>query len=197
MKNNYMILGEIIKNRRIALGYSLRNLANEVGISHTELVRIENGNRQCLNTITLLKICKLLNLDFLTLLEDANFYEREEEKLFYIIVKNGETKVFKIHATSEQSALPIVIDFLSENGIIKIDEKINNTLIFATPDKKDNRIPCEITAVSGEEFEDNFEDDDFESEEYEDTDDFLGDIKIYFEINNFSGRKSNGHINNK
>ena len=56
---------EIIKNRRIALGYSLRNLANEVGISHTELVRIENGNRQCLNTITLLKICKLLNLDFL------------------------------------------------------------------------------------------------------------------------------------
>lgn len=56
MKNNYMILAEIIKNRRIALGYSLRNLANEVGISHTELVRIENGNRQCLNTITLLKI---------------------------------------------------------------------------------------------------------------------------------------------
>ena len=46
MKNNYMILAEIIKNRRIALGYSLRNLANEVGISHTELVRIENGNRQ-------------------------------------------------------------------------------------------------------------------------------------------------------
>ena len=38
-----MILAEIIKNRRIALGYSLRNLANEVGISHTELVRIENG----------------------------------------------------------------------------------------------------------------------------------------------------------
>ena len=137
MKNNYMILAEIIKNRRIALGYSLRNLANEVGISHTELVRIENGNRQCLNTITLLKICKLLNLDFLTLLEDANFYEREEEKLFYIIVKNAETKVFKIHATSEQSALPIVIDFLSENDIIKIDEKINNTLIFATPDKKE------------------------------------------------------------
>ena len=62
MKNNYMILAEIIKNRRIALGYSLRNLANEVGISHTELVRIENGNRQCLNTITLLKICKLYPL---------------------------------------------------------------------------------------------------------------------------------------
>ena len=90
-------------------------------------------------------------------------------------------------------------------------------MIFATPDKKEmqtvlkdleekneyeiaekyNRIPCEITAVSGEEFEDDFEDDDFESEEYVDTDDFLGDIKIYFEINNFSGRKSNGHINNK
>ncbi len=217
MKNNYMILAEIIKNRRIALGYSLRNLANEVGISHTELVRIENGNRQCLNTITLLKICKLLNLDFLTLLEDANFYEREEEKLFYIIVKNAETKVFKIHATSEQSAFPIVIDFLSENDIIKIDEKIKNTLIFATPDKKEmqivlkdleekneyeiakkyNRIPCEINAVSDEEFEDDFEDDDFESEKHEDTDDFLGDITIYFEINNFSRRKSNGHINNK
>ena len=63
--------------------------------------------------------------------------------------------------------------------------------------KKYNRIPCEINAVSDEEFEDDFGDDDFENEEYEDTDDFLGDITIYFEINNFSRRKSNGHINNK
>ena len=80
MKNNYMMLAEIIKNRRISLGFSLRNLANEVGISHTELVRIENGNRQCLNVITLIRLCKLLELDFLTLLEDTNIYEREEEK---------------------------------------------------------------------------------------------------------------------
>ena len=37
MKNNYMMLAEIIKNRRISLGFSLRNLANEVGITKNQL----------------------------------------------------------------------------------------------------------------------------------------------------------------
>jgi len=213
MKNNYMILAQIIKNRRIELGFSLRYLANEVGISHTELVRIENGNRQCLNVITLIKICKLLNLDFLLLLEEANFYEREEEKLFYIIVKNAETNVFRIHAASEQAALLIAIDFLSENDLIKIDENIKHTSIFVTGDKKVmekikkdfneksedeiaekyNRIPCEINLVTSEDIEDyesDFEEyDDFDNEEIEESEDFLGDIKIYLEINNLNGRK--------
>lgn len=214
MKNNYMKLAQIIKNRRIELGYSLRYLANEVGISHTELVRIENGNRQCLNVITLIKICKLLNLDFLLLLEEANFYEREEEKLFYIIVKNVETNVFRIHATNEQAALLIAIDFLSENDLVKIDEKIKHTSIFATGDKKVmekiikdldeknddeilekyNRIPCEINLVTEEdidECENDYEsEEDIDDEYIEESNDFLGDIKIYLEINNSNGRKT-------
>ncbi|MBQ3020786.1 MAG: helix-turn-helix transcriptional regulator [Bacilli bacterium] len=217
MKNNYMILAQRIKNRRIELGYSLRYLANEVGISHTELVRIENGNRQCLNVITLIRICKLLNLDFLLLLEEANFYEREEEKLFYIIVKNVETNVFRIHATNEQNALLVAIDFLSENDLVKIDEKNKFTSIFATGDKnamekivkdleeknadeiyeKYNRIPCEISLVTEdyiEEYENDIDEDenfaeDFDEEDIEESSDFLGDIKIYFEINNSKGRK--------
>ena len=132
MKNNYMMLAEIIKNRRISLGFSLRNLANEVGISHTELVRIENGNRQCLNVITLIRLCKLLELDFLTLLEDTNFYEREEEKLFYVIVKNIDTTVFRIHATNEIKAVTMIIDLIKNNDVIKKDKDIKNTSIFAT-----------------------------------------------------------------
>lgn len=37
--------GKTIRTEREAVGMSLRALASEVGISHTHLVRIENGER--------------------------------------------------------------------------------------------------------------------------------------------------------
>lgn len=63
MKNNYLLLAELLHTRRVLLGDSLRSIASESGISHTELARIENGNRENFSLLTLVKICDALNLD--------------------------------------------------------------------------------------------------------------------------------------
>ncbi len=39
-------VGEVIKERRLAKGMSKRALAEKAGISHSEVHRIENGERQ-------------------------------------------------------------------------------------------------------------------------------------------------------
>lgn len=135
MKNNYLKLGKIIRNERENRGFSRRKFSALVDISDTELKRIENGERQVPNLITLIKICKILKIDLLNLLEDTDFYEREEDKLYYIIVKSKNTDVFKIHASSETKAAMIIVDFLSENDLIERDENIKNISLFITNDE--------------------------------------------------------------
>jgi len=68
MKNNYLLLADFIKAKRIILGESLRSIAGDVGISHTELARIENGNRENISLLTLVKLCESLNIDLVKLL---------------------------------------------------------------------------------------------------------------------------------
>lgn len=91
MKNDILLLAGILKKRRITLGYSLRSLAEEVGISHTELARIENGNRTNFSLIVIIRLCEVLKIDFVNLLtitgyisprsefDDCSDYEELEE----------------------------------------------------------------------------------------------------------------------
>ena len=73
MKNNYVLLAEILKLKRVAMGYSKRNLASEVGISHTELTRIENGSRENYNVVTLINLCNVLKIHFVRLLKISGY----------------------------------------------------------------------------------------------------------------------------
>ncbi len=73
MENNYVFVAEIFRNRRIELGYSKRKLASIVEISDTELSRIEHGERENYNLITLIKMCKALNINFIRLLVAAGY----------------------------------------------------------------------------------------------------------------------------
>lgn len=80
MKNNYVLLADILRRMRIIMGYSKRSLAAEVGISHTELTRIENGSRENYNLLTLIRMCNALRIDFVSLLKITG----------YLPLKNGE-----------------------------------------------------------------------------------------------------------
>lgn len=80
MKNNYVLLADILRRMRIIMGYSKRSLAAEVGISHTELTRIENGSRENYNLLTLIRMCNALRIDFVSLLQITG----------YLPFKNGE-----------------------------------------------------------------------------------------------------------
>lgn len=88
-KNNYVLLAEILKMRRIVSGLSLRQLANDVGISHTELARIENGSRSNFNLVSLINMCSILDMDFVRLLKITGYLpvvegELDEATLAYI-----------------------------------------------------------------------------------------------------------------
>ena len=66
--NNHLLLAKILRDRRIELGISINSLAVRVGISHTEVSRIESGERQNYNLITLIRMCQVLKLNFVRLL---------------------------------------------------------------------------------------------------------------------------------
>lgn len=175
MKNNHLKLGKIIRNERENRGFSRRKFSALVDISDTELKRIENGERQVPNLITLIKICKILRIDLLNLLEDTDFYEREEDKLYYIIVKSKNTDVFKIHALSETKAAMIIVDFLSENDLIERDENIKNISLFITNDEQFFKETLEdFNEKTEEEIAEKYSnynqniDDEYDDEEYDD-----------------------------
>ena len=67
------VLGKLIKEKRTELGYSIRKLSDAVGISGTELTRIESGERVVPNLLTLIYICKVLGLDLNNLLALSGF----------------------------------------------------------------------------------------------------------------------------
>ena len=90
-KYNYVLLAEILRMRRISCGASLRNLANEVGISHTELARMENGSRSNYNLLTIIKICNTLSMDFVKLLKITGYLPVEDGDLDETTLSNIES----------------------------------------------------------------------------------------------------------
>jgi len=80
-KNNYVLLAEILRMRRMVSGLSLRQLANEVGISHTELARIENGSRSNYNLLTIINMCNTLGMEAVKLLKITGYLPVEKGEL--------------------------------------------------------------------------------------------------------------------
>lgn len=81
MKNNYLLMAQLFKMRRMMLGYSKRELARIVGISHTELSRIEHGERPNYNIVTLIKMCEVLHFDFIQLLKTCGYLPCKQEEM--------------------------------------------------------------------------------------------------------------------
>ena len=78
MKNNYCFIAEVFRKRRIMLGYSKRKLAAIVGISDTEISRIEHGERENYNLVTLIRMCEVLKIDFIHLLVLAGYLPSDQ-----------------------------------------------------------------------------------------------------------------------
>ncbi|MGL5328657.1 MAG: helix-turn-helix domain-containing protein [Peptostreptococcaceae bacterium] len=56
--------GELLKEKRLSKNLSLRGLSVKAGISHTEISKVENGERENPSYNTVFKICNALDLDF-------------------------------------------------------------------------------------------------------------------------------------
>ena len=101
MKFNYVLLAEILRRMRLFMGYSKRSLAEAVGISHTELTRIENGNRENYNLLTLIKICDVLHIDFIALLKITNYLPMKKGDIDENLIKDLKEEISKERKESE------------------------------------------------------------------------------------------------
>lgn len=73
MRYNYLLLSDLLRSKRIERNYSIRGLSRAVGISDTELSRIENGERKNFNLVTLINLCEVLRIDFIKLLKVTGY----------------------------------------------------------------------------------------------------------------------------
>ena len=137
MEYDYIKLIDILKNKRIEKGLSMRELGIKVGVSHTEISKIEHGVRPNFSFYILAKICKILDIDIVNLMEEIGIINKKEEKLFYVMFKNDEEYLFKVHAIDDMSAAKIALDFVTENRLIDFGNKHKNTLLAVSSNPND------------------------------------------------------------
>ena len=137
MKYDYLELGNKIKFYREMKGYSTRKLGEKVGISHSEISRLENGLKANIGVYTLAKICKELGLNMQYLLESVGLCDEIEDKLFYVLVRSKNLNLFKINAKTEEEALINSMDFILENHLIELDENEENIDIIIEENEED------------------------------------------------------------
>ena len=113
------------------------------GVSDTEISRIENGERQIPNLVTLISICEILEIDFIELLKLTNYFVNKNEKEYEVKVIKLEEKKFKVNAINEENAMDIIANYLEENHIfsLKPNEKIE--LEATEVDKNQNNFVSE------------------------------------------------------
>lgn len=157
MRFNYVMLGYILREKRVEKGLSKNKLAQLVGISQPEVTRIENGIRTVPNIITLINMCEILDIDFINLLKVTGFVDRKNllEKGFYdmkiykVTAKKTKEIELEVEAEDEENAMEIVQDFIDSVDVFNV--KIPNLV------KDYFEISAEETDEKLEENSDNFE----------------------------------------
>ena len=129
MKKDYLIVADILKNRRLEQGLTLRELEEYSDVSRAEISKIERGERENINIRNLIKLCKCLEIDFIKLLEIAGYFDEEYARTYEVNVKKTTEKVFKVKARNENQALEIITNYVFNNNIL--DTKDDDVIDFS------------------------------------------------------------------
>ncbi len=120
MRFDNILLGNILKKRRLQLNISKRKLAQYIEISDTEVTKIENGTRIVPNMVSLIRMCEVLKIDFIELLKVTGFVDYKNLSNRYLddidrnkINKNEKSKT-KIYSKNNENLKEIEDIFLME-----------------------------------------------------------------------------------
>lgn len=115
MRNNSIKLGKIIEKRRKEMELSIRELAKIIGISHTELLNIEKGKRLKINFIILIKLCNVLDLNFIECIMLAGYFDDENKyKTYEVSIKKMKENKVIIDVISKEKVLEVILDYFVE-----------------------------------------------------------------------------------
>lgn len=128
MRFNYLLLSDILKERREEKRLSKNRLAQYVGISQPEITRIENGIRTIPNIVTLINICEVLDIDFINLLKITGFVDRKnllkkgnnDMKKYKVTARKVKEIEFEVEASNEEKAMEILDNILEEVDIFEL-----------------------------------------------------------------------------
>lgn len=115
MRNNSIKLGKIIEERRKEMDLSIRELAKIIGISHTELLNIEKGKRLKINFIILIKLCNVLDLNFIECLMLSGYFDEENKyKTYEVSIKKIKENKVRIDAINKEKVLEVILNYFME-----------------------------------------------------------------------------------
>ena len=129
MRFDYYKLAKILKNRRLKLGLTIRNIEDLIGINHSEISRIENGLKPKIDVVTLIKLCEVLCLDLAKLLKETNYLVDknlrkrgiEDMKNFKILVQKSKQIELEVGAETEEKAVEMVDKILEQVDLFELE----------------------------------------------------------------------------
>ena len=102
----------------MALGFSKNKLATESGLSHTEINRIENGDRAQPSVANLKKIADALHIPHSTILAEAGYTSPGDSE-------SNDISIPETFTEKQQETVARVIDGLARNADLK-DEDLDS-----------------------------------------------------------------------
>ncbi|WP_427108467.1 helix-turn-helix domain-containing protein [Lysinibacillus xylanilyticus] len=111
-----MEIGTFIKEKRKAKSLTLRELANSINLSHSYLSQIENGQRKASPEL-LEKLSKVLDVEYMHLLEEAGYIRLQEYDESYIEFLNIEE--------FRKMEFPDIEEYLKSNQVYFSKKKLN------------------------------------------------------------------------
>jgi transcriptional regulator with XRE-family HTH domain len=127
-------LGELIKERRLAKNLSKRALAEKAGISHTEVHRIENGERKNPSIPVLNSLADALGISKETLLQTAGYVNENQADVPLI------ERVFPdLKTEKQQNTVQKIVDGLSRSAELAdtdYDDLVDQVEMFLAYAKK-------------------------------------------------------------
>lgn len=127
-------LGNFVKERREAKGWSKRRLATEANISHTEVHRIEIGERQSPSVPVLNALAEALGVSKEEMLQVAGYIDEDNESVPLI------ERVFPDLKTEKQrDTVRKIVDGLARNSDLEekdYDDLVDQMEMFLTYVKK-------------------------------------------------------------
>lgn len=133
MTEKNRILGELLKKKRNELGYSLREVAYEMGMSHTELSNIESGERKSINLNILYNLCDYLELDLKELLDNAEYFNKNKE--YKVVFRRTVENCVEIESNCLNKVVELVTDISFD--LDEILPNINDEIEMSFIDRED------------------------------------------------------------
>ena len=160
MRYNYLKIAEIIKEKRLESGMSQRQLGEIAGISHTEIGTIEKGMKLNYSLLILIKLCEVLDIDFVELLKTAGYIENNSTKKYKVIAQNRNEETYLVRAKNYHDACKNVYEFIKRNNIFG-NKNIGRIRFNVSETNEDISDELDINELFKEDEEDEMTDDEF------------------------------------